>query len=417
MKLRIPNPYALFGFGGLLLIAACFYNAGLAFLNAHIIMVGTLHVALTEAVILAIAVVYIASKIRVFPNIMPPVIFMVFMGMMFLFVSFLNEHFYPKALRDMILIAVFFMVGGTVTEQNLFRTFRFMAIAIFIVMIVEAYFTNIYSLIFQPADYYANTRGIQKLDNDETGLFRNSLGYSGRFSFGIFDTHRLSSLFLEQVSLANFAMIITIFASSFWSSIGRWDRCLYIGTVIFILLTNNSRTATILCSAFFVGHFIFPYLPRYIHMFYMPFILIGAAIFFYDPEMGLRLERDDLSGRVGHTIANLVNMDMSYFTGGTLPEIYRMFDSGFVYLILTQTVFGLIAFWLFTSLVVQSRNAGNKRFNNAMAIYIFMNLLTSGAIFSIKVSAPLFLIAGYLSFKTSYEASAIKQRPENGNAA
>ena len=50
MKLRIPNPYAIFGFGGLLLLAGMFYNAGLAFLNAHIMTIGTLHVALTEAV-------------------------------------------------------------------------------------------------------------------------------------------------------------------------------------------------------------------------------------------------------------------------------------------------------------------------------------------------------------------------------
>lgn len=399
MKLRIPNPYALFGFGGLLLIAACFYNAGLAFLNAHIIMVGTLHVALTEAVILAIAVVYIASKIRVFPNIMPPVIFMVFMGMMFLFVSFLNEHFYPKALRDMILIAVFFMVGGTVTEQNLFRTFRFMALALLLFMIIEGYFTHIYAAILQPADYYANTRGIQKLETDDSGLFRNSLGYEGRFSFGIFNTHRLSSLFLEQVSLANFAMILAIFTSTFWSKFKRWDRVLYIATILFILLTNNSRAASVLCVVFFAGHFIFPYLPRYMHVAYMPLILMLAAVLFYNPDHPGNLTSDDLQGRISYTLYNLSAMGETLFTGGTLASIYKTFDSGYAYVLMTQTIFGFMALWAFTSLVVPPSDASGKRFNSGINTYLFVNLLVGAAVFSIKVSAPLWFIAGYLHYR------------------
>lgn len=400
MKLRIPNPYAIFGFGGLLLLAGMFYNAGLAFLNAHIMTIGTLHVALTEAVILAVSVVYIASKIRTFPNIMPPVVFLVFMGMMFLFVSFLNEHFFPKALRDMILVAVFFMIGGTLNERSLLASFRFITAAILSFLLIEGFLTELYVWLFEPANYYTNTRGLTQSEHDKSGLFQNAQMFKGRFSFGVFETHRLSSLFLEQVSLANFSIILAVLLCAFWDGMKKWDRALYLVTIILILLTNNSRTATVISAMLLAGYFIFPLLPRYTHMLCMPLVLILAAIFFHDPAIGTdKLTGDNLQGRIGFTMAHMATMGSSYFTGGTLNEIYKTFDSGFTYLIMTQTVFGLIAFWLFTGLAVPSSDASTKRFNCGMAMYIYTNLLIGAAIFSIKVSAPIFLIAGYFHYK------------------
>lgn len=404
MKLRIPNPYAIFGFGGLLLLAGMFYNSGLAFINAHIMTIGTLHVALTEAVILAVSAVYLASKIRAFPNIMPPVVFLVFMGMMFLLVSFLNEHFFPKAMRDMVLIAVFFMIGGTLTERSLLSSFRFITAAILSFLLIEGFMTELYVWLFEPASYYTNTRGLTQKEHDTSGLFQNAQMFRGRFSFGVFDTHRLSSLFLEQVSLANFSIIISVFLSTFWGKLAKWEKIFYVVTIVLILLTNNSRTATAICAIILAGYFVFPYLPRYLHMLYMPLILIVSAILFYDPSMSEQLQGDDLKGRIGHTMANMATMGSAYFTGGTLNEIYRMFDSGFTYLIMTQTVFGLIAFWLFTGLAVKPSDASNKRFNHGLMLYLYLNMLTSVAIFTIKVSAPIFLIAGYLHYRKSAEA-------------
>lgn len=406
-KLKILNPYAIFGFGGMLLMAGMFYNAGLAFLNAHIMTIGTLHVALTEAVILAISVVYLASKIRAFPSIMPPVVFLVFMGMMFLMVSFLNEHFFPKSLRDMILVAVFFMIGGTLTERGILSSFRFITAAILSFLLIEGYLTELYVWLFEPANYYTNTRGLAQKEHDASGLFQNAQMFKDRFSFGFFETHRLSSLFLEQVSLANFSIILAVFLSTFWGKIGKWERVFYVLTIVLILLTNNSRTASALCAILFVGYFVFPYLPRYIHMLYMPLIVIVAAILFYDPSITTeRLTGDNLQGRIGYTMAHLATMGSSYFTGGTLNQIYRTFDSGFTYLIMTQTVFGLIAFWLFTGLMVKPSDASNKRYSHGLMLYLYMNMLTSVAIFTIKVSAPIFLIAGYLCYRKATEDTA-----------
>lgn len=398
MKFRLMNPYTYFSFGGLLLLAAMLYNTGLAFINAHGVPVGTLHVALSEAVIIAIALVYIVFKIRTFPNLMPPLLFLLFMISMFLYVSLLNEHLFPKAPRDMILIAVFFMIGGTVREESVIRTFRFTAMVVLGFMVIENYLTDLYVSLFEPAQYYANTRGIEELETDESGLFRNSLGYTGRFSFGFLSSHRLSSVFLEQVSLANFAMVLAIFSATFWQRIGRWDRVLFFATTLLIILTNNSRTASMVCVLILIGYYIWPLLPRYTHMLYMPFILLVSAVLFYDPHASIALTADDLRGRIGHTVFQLAHLGGSLFTGGSLDKIFRTMDSGYAYLIMTQTIFGMIAFWLFVSLIVKPVDSARKRFNHGTALYIFVNLLIGGAIFSVKVSAPLWFVAGYLYY-------------------
>lgn len=407
MKLRLINPHSYFGFGGLLLLAAVFYNTGLAFMNAHGIPVGTLHVALAEAVIVAIALVYIVFKIRTFPSLMPPFLFLIFMICMFLYVSLMNEHFFPKSPRDMVLIAVFFMVGGTISEENVIRTFRFMTAVVFVFLFVENYLTDLYVSLFEPAKYYASTRGIEELDSDDSGLFRNSLGYAGRFSFGFLSSHRLSSVFLEQVSLANFAMVLAIYTSSFWNKIKRWDRVLVFTTTLLIILTNSSRTASMVCMLILVGHFIFPLLPRYTHMLYMPFILLAAAVLFYDPNMNMYTLEDNLAGRVGHTMFQLAHLGASMFTGGSLEKIFRTMDSGYAYVMMTQTIFGLTALWIFCSTIVPPINSANKRFNHGTALYIFVNLLIGAAIFSIKVSAPLWFLAGYLYYSRFKEQNAV----------
>ncbi|MBD8639447.1 hypothetical protein [Sphingomonas sp. CFBP 13733] len=51
---------------------------------------------------------------------------------------------------------------------------------------------------------------------NETGLFNNAAGFESRFSFGVFSGARTSSVFLEQVSNANFAGILCVFLVATW---------------------------------------------------------------------------------------------------------------------------------------------------------------------------------------------------------
>lgn len=399
MDYRRPSrPLNPFGAVGTLLLLAILYNAFLAIVNAYATRISGAHVAATEIVILLCAIGLVALNARKFENILPPVIVIMFALLTFSYVSIMTGAIYPKAPRDLVLIAVFFMLGGLASERTLINTMRFATVTILLFMIVENYMTEIYAAIFKPAVYYANTRGVEEFSLDETGLFRNSLGFADRFSFGL-SKHRLSSIFLEQVSFANFAMVLSIFTCTFWDRIKRWDRILFLATAVLMVLTNSSRTASAICLLIFIGYHLFPMLPRRTNLLYMPTILLLSWIFFYDPKFIHATMSDDLKGRFGNTMSFLGQADISYLTGAGPEYIAMTGDSGYAYLIFTQTVFGLIFFWLFTSLIVPQADAPGKRFSHATAIYIAVNLMVGAAIFSIKVSAPLWFMAGYLYYR------------------
>lgn len=398
MKLRILTSDGV-GIPGLLLMAAVFYNAFLAVMNAHGLSLNQGYVSITEILIVLLAMGFAGIKIASLPNIRPLLLFSLFMIFAITLVAIVNQYIYLKSLRDILLIVVFFVVGGLAGEKNLFLTFRYLCAVVLLFMLIENYLTGFYVALFEPSSYFANTRGIEEFSIDESGLFRNALGYQGRFSFGFLSDHRLSSIFLEQVSLANFSMVLAIFTSAFWGKLNRNDRFFYILTIVFIVLSNSTRTGTGVCLLVLFGYFIFPYLPRYSNLLYMPVIIIIAVLVFYEPDFASMPHTDDLAGRIGRTLYLLESIWPYYFTGGPLDLISRTADSGYAYIILSQTIFGLIAFWLFSCLIVPQSDENNKRFAHGSSLYIFLNLMIGAAIFSIKVSAPFWFIAGYLYYR------------------
>lgn len=402
MKFRFENPGYVYGATGFVAILAVLFNAVLAFSSARGMNIGQSHVIAGEFAIVAMASFFIGLKAGSYKNILLPLLFILGMAGTFLTVSLVNESINLKAFRDMILIVVFFMLGGQCRERSIVSVFRFVTAVVVLFMLVEAFSTELYVWLFAPSKYFATTRGIAESIYDESGLYSAALGYEGRFSLNFLSDHRLSSVFLEQVSLGNFAIVLSVFASCFWARIGRADRIFYLITIPLIVMTTSSRMASALCLLIFIGHFVFPLLPRYAHLLYMPVVLLFMLVFFYDPHYAGSLPGDDLSGRLTHSASKFGNLDMQFFTGGTTSQAARAADTGYTYLVLTQTVMGLILFWLFASFCVQPKDYIRKRFLHGSALYIFANLTVSGtSIFSIKTAALVWLMAGFLCYAFS----------------
>jgi len=380
----------------LLLWGALFYNAGLAFLNGHGIRLSEFHVALTEIFVLMCAALFLLFR---WNKLGPKRAFVItsFGVFMFLFawVTVTNGILFVRTPREFAIICIFYLVGTQCPPEKMLKAFRLIVIATIAVLLIEGFAVPLYVWLFQPADYFANTRGIEKFALDDSGLFRNSLGFAGRFTFGLFGTRRLSSLFLEQVSLANFAMVLCIFTVTWWPQMRRGDRLLFAGAVILMILSNSSRTGTALCLLMALGYYICPKLPRSLYGVAMPALLIVAALLFYNPDQGLGFE-DTMSGRIGHTISLLARMDLADLVTGDLGSVGMTGDSGYAYLVYATTAIGLIYFWIFLWVVLPGDSAMDKRFAFCTLLFICVNLTVGAAILSIKVSAPLWLICGCL---------------------
>lgn len=388
----------------LLLFAAIFYNAFLAFVNAQVMRIGEGLVIVTEGVILFIASIYIISNLRHMKRHTTLIIVSLYVyTVLFLWMAIANGGIFIKSLRDMVIIFIFYLLGTQCSATQLVKAFRVITLVVIGIMFIEGWFVKLYATIFQPALYYAGTRGVKEFSLDSSGLFRNSLGFEGRFSYGLFGQRRLSSVFMEQVSLANFSMVLSVFAITFWDTLKRWDKLLFVFGIVFMVVSNSSRTATALCLMMFGGYFIFPKLPKYGFKFIIPILLALIFIFFYDFSGSQKGMSDDTKGRIGHTVAMLSSIDWLDFLNGNISQVFRTSDSGYTYLIYSQTVLGFIYFCFFLAKSLPADNHGEKRFAYGTIIYIAFNLVVGAAIFSIKVSAPVWIVAGHLAAYASHK--------------
>jgi hypothetical protein len=141
----------------------------------------------------------------------------------------------------------------------------------------------------------------------DSGLFRGALGFEGRFSFGLID-HRSSSIFLEQVSLANFCGVIVIYLVSFANRISLFDRLIFMSTIVLILVTNDTRTMLIFTIVSAVGYVIYPWIPKIFSFLMMPaIVVVGFVIHAYKPDA----HDDDFVGRISGTVRNIIDMDLA----------------------------------------------------------------------------------------------------------
>ena len=285
----------------MLVMAGAFFNAFLAFLNANIMQMNTGFVILTEIIIVCSSAVVILPRLN--KSMIPWIYFFLAYMILFLIFSVGNGFVNVKPVRDMLLIANFGLLGFCY-RGNPLKLVTIMTYIIMVFAIIEGFLTDLFVSLFNAAKYYFNTRGIGDMEEvlgGEMSVFKNAIRYQGRFSFSIFDTHRLSSLFLEQTALANYTMFLGIITSVFWKYLTRHQKILFTISVFLFLGFTDSRLALGFIGFLCIYHFIVPFIPPYMNVAYMPVLLLFAGFMFYDPHI---LHMSDTLGGVlvGHFI-------------------------------------------------------------------------------------------------------------------
>lgn len=376
-------------------LGSTIYNGLLAIINGNLAALAFAHVALTEIALLLAALLYVLRK-GFYRADLSVVLYIGFTLAMTLYVSVTTHTVYVDYFRNILIIFCFTLMGSWASKDSVRLAFKIACGLVLIVLLMEVFVINIYEDLFYPAKYFVNTRGLTQHEFGGSKLFQNSLKIPGRFSFGIID-HRASSLFLEQVSLANFSGVLLIFIISFWENLNRLERVLFIFTVVLILTTNDSRSMLIFSFVCFAGYFAFPYIPRLFAVLYMPMIVLtGLFVMAFKPDAS----GDTLDGRVVLTMRHMMNMDIPAVLGLYAPEAAQFGDSGYLYVIYAGTIFGLIALWLFVTFYPGGDTPAQRRCLHSVSIFMFMNLLIGGtAVFSIKVAGLLWFLVGYLKYQ------------------
>lgn len=377
---------------GCVLFATIVFNPLLALVNANAMTVGRMHVVLAEVAIVSAAMGLILWR-RVTPM-LPWAGLLWLLIAVFLALSFIRGDLDPKLIRDVLLIPVFAMLGMVFAGASLVRLFAVMQVTVLAVMIFEALAPTAFGDMLDIAQYYIDTRGFEAEDfwNEESKLFASATRPGERFLPIGFELHRLSSLFLEPVSLGNWAVVMTIATVTLWRRMGASARAFFLISIALILVGCDGRLATVTCAVILAGAWLFERTPARIALLYLPAAVLCAMGLAY--LLGLQPGPDDFGGRLAHTVDLL-----KQFTVGALFGIDHDLldgaaaDSGLAYFLLTQSLVGVVAIWLAICLLMPDRPQG-RILTHGTALYVAMVLLVSYSLFSIKTAAALWFLFG-----------------------
>lgn len=376
-------------------VSATLFNAGLALLNAHGLSMNSGAVIACEMLITgAAAVLGLHGRLALKQA------WLALAGLVFVFAlvnGFGSGGFDPKFIRDVLLIPIFVLLGLSCDRREAVRTVMILQVTVVAVMLFEAVRPEDYGRLFDVMSYYVNTRGFQtdQFWNKDSDLFVSATRPGERFLLGGLDIHRLSSVFLEPVSLGNYCVVVAIVAAALWPSLSVRQRVFVVVSEALILVGCDGRFATVAIMLIIALRFAAPALPRYSNALYLPALLAVAALVvtvFAVPAGG-----DDFSGRTAGSIHVLSLMSVPALLGFTSFYAYQVMDSGIGYLLFSQSLVGAIVIWGFIALGMPQRDRATIVTAHAVSLYVALLLLISYSFFSIKTAALLWFSYGAIA--------------------
>jgi putative polymerase len=265
----------------------------------------------------------------------------------------------------------------------------------------EFFYLDAYLKVFSITEYYV-ARGT--LDAPDPSLqWAHGLMLSGmrppeqgRELLSFLGGHRVSSLFLEPISLGNFGCTVALWAIA-RSRMERHVRVWSIAAGIALIILSDSRFNA---SFLGVGILILLNSPRVTGpvVFAMPFVLMfglwlaGAnAVAEEVPfHQGLNLE-----GRLLYSGRVLFDFDILNWLGIEMSRSPTA-DAGYAYIVSNVGLIGFTAFWL-SLMSLGSRNRYFYAFRNTNAAYFAALLSVSTSQFTIKTAALQWFLMGALS--------------------
>lgn len=384
-----------------LLISTLMYQCALCLINTHAFAIHTSTVALAEFLIYAGCLLVLLRNVKLELMAIATLI----AAYLFL-LALMRGALDIKGFRDIVIVLLFYWMGRTMGDVRMAN--RLLKIAVLIVLAVgffELLFLDLYSRVFNVFSYYVNQGGLSGVKNWAEG---SSLALNGMRPAGIGRTilpallgsHRVSSIFLEPVSLGNFAVIVAAWGLS--KERAEWRQMLFFVVASLIMITlADSRygmltvTALVVMRGLFVGrmHMMAILLPALCMA-----MLLGMAL------MINGMHADNIIGRLYLTGTTLLGFGVGEILG--IQGYDRNFgDMGYA-VILTR--FGLLFFIvLWSSLwMIRMQDQRGVRFRAYIALYISLILAISGtSLMALKTAGLLWFLLGCCAWREQSAAS------------
>lgn len=376
-----------------ILAGAMFFNAALAIVNAHVVPLQSAAVVACEALLLVAAHAVIAARAR--PQMLPWYLLLLPIVLFGLLRASALGTLEAKYVRDLALIPTFFLLGLVFPREKLGSLLVAIHAAVLAGLLLEWASLDGYANLFAIKDYYIRTRGTSEEGfwNTSSTLFVSATRPDDRF-FSFVGWHRMSSIFLEPVSLGNYCVVIAACVCAFPAALRRGQLLFLAAGTALMLIGCDGRLATVTIAAIAAISVVAPRLPPNASLLFPPLTVLAA----FAVVMGLDLEAagDNFAGRIAHTVDLLGRLSSSDYMGMSNAFLQVAVDSGVTYLIITQSIVLPVLVWGTVALLADEHDPAAVRYKTAVAIYISFSLLISFSFLSIKTAAPLWFVLGAL---------------------
>jgi putative polymerase len=360
------------------------FNFFLCFVNTRVMAVRDSHVMLMELACIGAAFLVAADRRAGLYLVLG--IFTTYM----IFLFALRGQNDLKALRDIFIPVVFFAMGSRLADIRLADKLAvWSAIIVLAFACFEYFLLDIYLEWFNVLGYYIS-RGTVSLAESfgaTKGLFISGLRPEPRTLLPFLGQHRVSSVFLEPVSMGNFAAITFAWAMFRRGWGGRW----FLFPAAFAMAVfADARFGLFTCILMAVLSPFFRIIPRTVWL-VLPIFVI-AIIGAYGLESGTHGGDNSLSGRLEATAAIISRLPIGVVIGTETTDGF-VSDSGLAY---TLTKFGLLGFPALWALFVFQplRSARAWDFFSMMILYLMLIMVISNSFFSIKTAALMWFMTG-----------------------
>jgi putative polymerase len=386
-----------------ILMAALLYQAVLCAVHTNVHAITTAGVVFSEFVIYLLCMVVLSKNIRL------ELVAVAALAAAYLFLlAIMRNQLDPKGFRDVMIPILFYGIGRQVGDAR--YADRLLKLAVLLVLafgFLEWFFLDIYSRIFNIFSYYVNQGGLAAGSNwaKDSVLGLNGIrpeGIGRTILPALLGSHRISSIFLEPVSLGNFAVIIAAWGLSKRREEIK-DTIFFLLAAALMIVMSDSRYGMITVAALIVlrcsplgksGNawpIVLPLLSA------LMLLLIGA---FFDGRYS-----DSFLGRLYVSGRMLLGLDIGMLLG--LDGYNTNFgDMGYPSLLTRLGLPLCVLLWVPLWMLKMEDERGN-RFRIYITLYISLILCVSGtSLFALKTAGILWFLVGCAAGKAADPAPA-----------
>ncbi|MGP4842521.1 polysaccharide biosynthesis protein GumE [Marinobacter sp. 1Y8] len=373
----------------LLVVATVCYQALLCLIHTHFFGVSRALVGVTEFAIM------LGCLPLLLPRLLPKVVMIAALaGAMLCLLALIRGHLDIKGFRDLLIPLWFYWLGRNLGDPELAdKTLKVAVLVVASFGLFELFALDTYTDLFNIFSYYVGIGNLQPITDyvRESKLQMNGIRPEdmGRTLLPwLLDNHRVSSVFLEPVSLGNFATIVAAWGLSKGPD-NRKAMFFFVGAAAFLIVLADSRFALVSVGLLVFARMAFRgralFLPAL-----MPFVILGGLV-----AMGLFLDirySDSYIGRLMSSASSLLEFDSAILLGYDRDAWFP--DQGYAYVLSTFGLVLAVALWLAYWLIKMPNDEAN-RFRCFVGIYIALILCISGtSLFALKSAGVLWFLMG-----------------------